>query len=255
LFCSKYRFTSTRIPMATIQPLKSLIVNARSKHTATVIFIHGLGDSGYGWKPVADMFQKDPAMSHIKWVLPHAPTRPVTANMGIEMPSWFDVLAFGLNATEDEKGMCETVVSINNLISTELSTTDIDASRIIVGGFSQGGAMSLLVGLTGERKLGGVTVLSGWLPLNSKFKTMASQHAPQTPLFWGHGTSDPLVLHTLATDSVEFLTSKIGFRKSTPGSTTGLDFRSYQGMAHSSCPTELDDLSVWIKRVVPKDSE
>jgi lysophospholipase I len=88
-------------------------------------------------------------------------------------PHRFDILAFGFNATEDEKGMRETVVSINNLISTELSTTDIDAGRIIVGGFSQGGAMSLLVGLTGERKLGGVTVLSGWLPLKGKFKTVS----------------------------------------------------------------------------------
>jgi len=239
--------------MASISPLP-LILNARSKHTATVIFIHGLGDTGYGWKPVADMFQQDPAMSHIKWVLPHAPTRPVTANMGIEMPSWFDIKSFGFDGPEDENGMLETVSSINSIISTELSSTNLDTSRIVLGGFSQGGAMSLLAGLSSERKLGGVAVLSGWLPLKRKFKAMSAPHAPQTPLFWGHGKSDPLVLYKFGTESVEFLTSKIGFTPTT-GSTTGLDFRTYEGMGHSSCQTELDDLKAWIKRVVPKDSE
>jgi len=240
--------------MASLQPLKSLIVNPKSRHSATVIFVHGLGDSGHGWKPVADMFQSDPAMSHIKWVLPHAPTKPVTANMGMEMPSWFDILSFGFNAAEDEKGMLETVSSLNALISTELSTTDIDASHIVLGGFSQGGAMSLLTGLTNERKLGGVAVLSGWLPLKEKFKAMASPRASQIPVFWGHGTADPLVMYNLGTESVEFLTKTIGFVQ-TSGSTTGLDFRSYEGMAHSSCPKELNDLSEWIKRVIPKGSE
>lgn len=234
--------------------LKSLILNARSKHTATVIFIHGLGDTGHGWKPVADMFQQDPAMSHIKWVLPHAPIRPVTANMGIEMPSWFDILSFGFNTPEDEKGMLETVSSINTLISNEVSSTDLDASRIILGGFSQGGAMSLLAGLTNERKLGGVAVLSGWLPLKDSFKTMCAPHASQIPLFWGHGTSDPLVLYKFGTNSVETLTSKVGFTRTT-GLATGLDFRSYEGMAHTSCQVELNDLSAWIKRVVPKGPE
>jgi len=240
--------------MASIQPLRSLIVNPTSKHTATVIFIHGLGDSGNGWKPVADIFQRDPAMSHIKWVLPHAPERPVTANMGISMPSWFDIISFGFESREDEKGMIETMSSINALISAELSSTDIDASRIVLGGFSQGAAMSLLTGLTSERKLAGVVALSGWLPLKSKFQAMTTPHTTQTPVFWGHGTSDPLVLYRFGTESREFLTSKIGF-KLTTGLTAGLDFRSYQGMAHSTCQTELDDLRAWLKRIIPQDSE
>jgi len=252
-FCFQYRFTTRRL-MVPMQPLKSLVVNACSKHTATVIFIHGLGDTGYGWKPVADMFQKDSAMSHIRWVLPHAPTRSVTANMGIEMPSWFDILSFGFESPEDEEGMIKTVSSINTLISDELSSAGFDAGRIILGGFSQGGAMSLLAGLTSETKLGGVAVLSGWLPLKEKFETLTAPHASQIPLFWGHGTSDPLVLHKFGTESVDNLISKVGFSRST-GVATGLDFRTYEGMAHTTCPTELKDLSDWIKRVVPKSSD
>jgi predicted esterase len=83
---------------------------------------------------------------------------------------------------------------------------------------------------------------------------MITPHATQTPVFWGHGTSDPLVRYNLGTESREFLTGTIGF-KLTTNSTTGLEFRSYEGMAHSSCQTELDDLSAWLKRVIPKGSE
>lgn len=86
--------------------------------------------------------------------------------------SRFDILSFGFDAPEDEKGMMETMSSINALISTELSSTDIDASRIVLGGFSQGAAMSVLTGLTSERKLAGVVALSGWLPLKSKFQAV-----------------------------------------------------------------------------------
>jgi len=240
--------------MASLRSLASVIVDPLSKHTATVIFIHGLGDTGFGWEPVAKMFQIDPALSHIKWVLPHAPTRPVTANMGTQMPSWFDIISFSFDSAEDEKGMLETMSSINSLISTELSSTDLDPSRIILGGFSQGGSISLLAGLTSERKLGGVAVLSGWLPLRNKFKQMAAPHASQIPLFWGHGIADPLVLYDLGTESVKFLTKQIGFTP-TSGSTTGLDFRSYKDLGHSTCRTELDDLSEWIKRIVPKGPE
>ncbi|KZP03945.1 Phospholipase/carboxylesterase [Athelia psychrophila] len=235
--------------MNVIQPLKTLIVKPISKHTATVIFVHGLGDSGHGWQPVAEILQRDPALSHIKWVLPHANQQPVTANGGMKMPSWFDIYSFDFDSDEDEAGMLKTSASINALISEEVNG-DIDANRVILGGFSQGGAMSLLSGLTSERKLGGVAVLSGWLPLKNKFKAMAVSHAAQTPLFWGHGTSDPLVKFKLGTDSVEFLKSQLGFKQS-DNSAAGLDFHSYAGMAHSSCQEELNDLSAWLKRVAP----
>lgn len=83
---------------------------------------------------------------------------------------------------------------------------------------------------------------------------MTTPHALKIPVFWGHGTSDPLVTYKIGTDSVEFLTKTVGLAQ-TSGSTTGLEFRSYEGMAHSSCPKELEDLSAWIKRVIPKGTE
>ncbi|KAF7981751.1 hypothetical protein HWV62_32375 [Athelia sp. TMB] len=195
------------------------------------------------------MLQRDPALHHVKWVLPHATPQRVTANGGMKMPSWFDIYSFDFDSDEDEPGMLKTSASLNSLITDEVNG-GLDASRVVLGGFSQGGAMSLLGGLTNERKLGGVAVLSGWLPLKNKFESMAASHAAQTPLFWGHGTSDPLVLYKFGTESVEFLTSQLGFKQS-KDTATGLDFRSYAGMAHSSCQEELNDLAGWLKRVLP----
>ncbi|KDQ64133.1 hypothetical protein JAAARDRAFT_27753 [Jaapia argillacea MUCL 33604] len=236
---------------AAIQPLKFLTVSPRSKHTATVIFVHGLGDTGHGWKPVADMFRTDPGLSHVKWVLPHSPTRAVTANMGMEMPSWFDILSFGFDSPDDEQGMLQSVHSLNSLISSEIDN-GIEASNIVLGGFSQGGAMSLLTGLTTERKLAGLVIMSGWLPLKNKFKSMTSAHANTVPIFWGHGTEDPLVKYQFALSSVQFLKSQIKVPEADGTSIRGLSFNSYPGVGHSTNQKELDDLREWLKKALPQ---
>ncbi|EAU84403.1 lysophospholipase I [Coprinopsis cinerea okayama7 len=238
--------------MAAVRPaLRRITLPALSQHTATVIFVHGLGDTGHGWEPVATMFRTDPQFAHIKWILPHSPIRPVTANMGIEMPSWFDIYSFGFNTDEDEKGMLESVSDINALIAEEVNS-GLDPSRIILGGFSQGGTMSLLTGLTSERKLGGLVVLSGWLPLRNKFKTMASRHAPSIPIFWGQGSDDTLVQPKFASDSAEFVKKEIGTPvASSQTSPNGLAFKMYRGLAHSANDEELADLKAWIKNVLP----
>ncbi|EJD01534.1 Phospholipase/carboxylesterase [Fomitiporia mediterranea MF3/22] len=237
--------------MAAIQKLEHLVVKAASKHTATVIFVHGLGDTGEGWEPVAKMLSKDEGLKHVKWVLPHAPIKPVTANMGMSMPSWFDIYDFGFNAREDEKGMLETTVSLNALITDEVDN-GIPASRVVLGGFSQGGAMSLLTGLTSERKLTGIAVLSGWLPLRSKFVSMMSDHAKKLPIFWGHGTNDPLVRPEIANASRQFLEDQMGIKGASKEDPTGLEFHPYPGLEHSAAPEEIGDLGSWLKRVVPQ---
>ncbi|KAI0940286.1 hypothetical protein AcV5_001435 [Taiwanofungus camphoratus] len=238
--------------MAALQPLKFLTVNPRSKHTATIIFVHGLGDSGHGWKPVADVYARDNAMSHIKWILPHAHMSPVTANMGMEMPSWFDIFDFDFGGQEDEAGMLRTAHALNQLISAEIDA-GIPANRVVLGGFSQGGAMSLLTGLTTERKLGGLVVLSGWLPLATKFKAMASPHIKSLPIFWGHGKRDPLVKYPLGVRSVEFLKSQLGVLPAASDSPQagGICFNSYDGLPHSTNNEELRDLLAWLKKVLP----
>jgi len=242
--------------MAALQPLKFASVAARAKHTATVIFVHGLGDTGHGWAPVAEMFSHDPALSHVKWILPHAPIMSVTANMGMRMPSWFDIVSFDFK-DEDEPGILKTSHSLNQLISAEVDA-GIPADRIVLGGFSQGGAMSLLTGLTTERKLGGVAVLSGWLPLKDKFKAMVSDHIKSIPIFWGHGQDDPLVRYTWGSQSVDFLTSHLKITRfglpEPSARTPGVAFHSYPGVEHSTNEEELGDLRSWIAKVIPQDS-
>jgi len=231
--------------------LKCLTIPAITKHTATVIFIHGLGDTGGGWEFFASLTRQDPALRHIKWILPHAPVKPVTANGGMPIPAWFDILSFDLD-TDDEPGMLETVNKIDNLISTEVAA-GINPGRIVLGGFSMGGAMTLLTGLTVKEKLGGLMVLSGWLPMRTKLESMLSSHAKSVPIFWGHGEADPLVRFVWGTRSKEFLTSsRIGIPEAKPPfEEKGLSFNSYPGLQHSASDKELDDATRWLKKIVP----
>ncbi|KAI0320282.1 Phospholipase/carboxylesterase [Amylostereum chailletii] len=242
--------------MTTIEPLRTLIIGPSTKHSATVILMHGLGDSGHGWYPFVDQFKEDQSLSHINWILPHAPTLPVTANMGMRMPAWFDVEDFGFKAREDEAGMMKTVYSIGRLLTEEIDA-GIPAGRIVIAGFSQGGAMTVLTGLTTERPVAGLAVMSGWAPLHDKLKAMCTDHARRLPIFWGHGKSDPLVKYQLGAESVEFLKNELGIRGAPSDATDaaslrGLSFHSYPNLGHSTNQKELDDLRGWLKKVLPK---
>ncbi|KAF8214071.1 Phospholipase/Carboxylesterase-domain-containing protein [Mycena galopus ATCC 62051] len=256
-----YFLARPEIPMTAIAPLKFITVPALSKHTATVIFVHGLGDSGNGWKPVADMFKE---LSHVKWVLPHAPQIPVTASGGMQMPAWFDLLSFDFAVTEDktgklttvledQTGMLKTVHSLNKLITAEVDA-GIPANRIVLGGFSQGGAMSVLTGLTTERKLAGLALLSCWLPLREKIKSMVSEHAASIPIFWAQGDVDPLVKPKVARMSADLVIKEIGTPVST-GELKGLLYKTYEGVDHSTNQAELEDLKAWLKKALPPNSE
>ncbi|KAF8240804.1 alpha/beta-hydrolase [Tricholoma matsutake] len=170
----------------------------------------------------------------------------------MRMPAWFDInfIPLSQSAFDDEPGILKSVEQINQLISTEVES-GIPSSRIVLGGFSQGGAMSLVTGLTGERKLAGLLVLSGWLPLRNKIKTMTS-HAPSIPIFMGHGSADPVVDPHVAQVSAEFLTSSLGIPRSTSISECkGLIYNVYPRMGHSTVPKELDDVTQWIKQALP----
>ncbi|KAH7926769.1 Phospholipase/carboxylesterase [Leucogyrophana mollusca] len=247
--------------MAALSPLKFLTVAPTAKHTATVIFMHGLGDSGYGWKPVADMFSPD--LRHVKWILPHAPSQPVTANMGMEMPSWFDIYSFDFDASEDSKGMFQSMRSIDTLIKAEVDA-GIPPSRIVLGGFSQGSALTLITSLLGTKaredwggeswNLGGAVILSGWLPLKARFKELAGTNIANIPIFWGHGTQDPIVQYRFGRDSVGYLRAELGVRDaSKTGTPIGLNFQTYAGMEHTTCPQELRDLKEFLRRTLPQD--
>ncbi|KAJ7048147.1 Phospholipase/carboxylesterase/thioesterase [Mycena amicta] len=234
-----------------------LNVPATSKHSATIILVHGLGDSGYGLQPLAKQLQAA-GLQHCKFILPHAPTRAITANSGRRMPAWFDVRSFTPPGADDEAQMLESLASLEEIFTNQVES-GIEPHRVIIGGFSQGGTMALLMGMISQCRVHGVVVLSGRLPLKnadggySRLKELASPHAASVPIFWGHGKADPLLTYNLAVTSVDYLTSVIGV----PTSTTkdefqGLTFKSYDGMGHSTCPQEISDLSAWLQNALPR---
>ncbi|CAO3629971.1 unnamed protein product [Cunninghamella echinulata] len=210
-------------------PLTSLIVNSRSKHTATVVFLHGLGDSGAGWSFLAEELSN--IFPNIKWVLPNAPSRPITLNAGFKMPGWFDITGLDKSSLNDEMKK-----EFNQIIRQEVEN-GIPSERIIVGGFSQGGVMSLLTGLTSEYKFGGVIGCSCWLALAEKMKTMGSEANKKTPVLMCHGTVDNVVQYQFGKESSEAL-KNYGY---------DVTFKSYPGLAHSASPQELRDISDFIK--------
>lgn len=159
-----------------------LVLAPSAKHTATVIFLHvrirhlvfpiaharqGLGQSASDWLPVVDTIKY--TLPHVKWVLPNAPQRRVTVSLDEVRPAWFNIFSFDCgDAREDRQGLADSVRTIDGHVQDEIDG-GIPAERIVVCGFSQGGATSLVVGLTrfgSEWKLGGVATLGSWLPMN-----------------------------------------------------------------------------------------
>jgi len=139
-------------------------VPSKDKATASLIFLHGLGDTGHGW---AEQF-KDFSMKDVRCVCPNAGMNPVTLNMGMMMPSWFDIKSLDPSGPEDEAGVIAASKILKDLINKEISE-GIPAERIIIGGFSQGGAVALYTAFSTNVKIGGVLALSTWLPLNKQF--------------------------------------------------------------------------------------
>ncbi|KAG9311876.1 Phospholipase/Carboxylesterase-domain-containing protein [Chiua virens] len=252
--------------MAAARVLPTSVVIPTKKHSATVIFLHGLGDTGLGWRPAVEMIKSE--LPHVKWLLPTAPTRSITANMGMQMPGWFDILSFDFQKKnppppQDRDGLLESARTIDKYIQDEIDA-GIPAERIVIGGFSQGGAVSLLAGLTdrgnGGWKLGGVVSLSSWIPLQEEFVKTASPHLRDTPVLMCHGTADPLVPFKLGRRSSEILNS-LGLPVLGDSALTdegklpspGLIFRSYDGLEHSACTQTILDLRQFMKRVLVDD--
>ena len=179
--------------------------------------------------------------SHIKFVLPTASVKPVTINMGMRCTSWYDIKSLSTLSREDFKGLDESTERITRLIEEEIKS-GIDSTRIILGGFSQGGAVSMHVGYHYAGTLGGVMALSGYLPLTNYDQMFeVNEKARATPLLVCHSTGDDVVKFEWRKGSYEALT-KAGVKG---------ELKSYQGMAHSSCPQEMRDVAAFIATHLP----
>ncbi len=206
---------------------------------ASVIILHGLGASGDDFAPVCEQMDLRP-VGAVRYVLPHAPMRPVTINNGFVMPAWYDILALGGPAREDEAGLRASQAIVESLIAREVER-GVAPSRIVVGGFSQGCAMALLTGLRHRDKLAGIVGLSGYLPLAEQTASERSDANRDTPIFLAHGRFDPMIALPRALASRDALIA------------LGCDVRWHEyPMQHSVCLPEIEDLQRFLLQTLAR---
>lgn len=183
--------------MSSHSEIRASISKPRGRHTATLFFLHGLGDVASGWfsELVHGAQQALPAtlVGGLKIVCPQAPTRPITLNMGMKMPGWYDITSLSSRVADPCEGIDDSRKVLLSLIEAEINIHGIPPSRIIVGGFSQGAALSLYTGFQYPSQLGGIVALSGYLPKPEYLLKNLAPEAMSTPLFMGHGTADQIV--------------------------------------------------------------
>jgi phospholipase/carboxylesterase len=218
-------------------PLEVIEAQTGDKPVATLIIMHGLGADGRDFVPIAEQLDLS-SVGAVRFLFPAAPRIPVTINRGYVMPAWYDILGADLVQREDEAGLRRSQLEIEGLIENEKSR-GMPASRIVVGGFSQGCAMALMVGLRHAEPLAGIVGLSGYLPLAAKAAAERSNASQATPIFLVHGRHDDVIALPRAQASRDALQS-LGYT---------VDWHEYP-MAHSVCPQEIDDLGQWLRRVL-----
>jgi phospholipase/carboxylesterase len=218
-------------------PLEAIEFETGPNPTASIIVLHGLGADGHDFVPIAEELRLD-AVGPVRFVFPHAPVRPVTINGGMAMRAWYDLLQADLVRREDEAGLRASRLDIDDLIAAERQR-GVPASRIVLMGFSQGCAMTLLTGLRHPERLAGLVGLSGYLPLADTSAAERSAASVALPIFLAHGRGDtviPLARATAARDSLQTLGCVV-------------EWREYP-MAHSVCPQEVADLNRWLLKVL-----
>ena len=211
-----------------------IVVEPRDGSVATsaCIMLHGLGDTGRGWAGAATQIAT-PRHEKVRWIFPTAKTVPVTLNGGMRMTAWFDLNALDESSIVDDRGMIEESARYVDALVREQMEKGIPSEKIIVAGFSQGGAIALTASLRSEVKLGGCMALSTYLPLRGDYPEKFGPHARGLKILQGHGTHDMVLQYTYGQKSYELLKEK------------GIDveFKTYAGMAHSACAEEFDDIA------------
>lgn len=204
---------------------------------ATIIVLHGLGADGSDFVPAAEALDLS-AVGAVRFVFPHAPVRPVTVNGGYRMRAWYDILAADLQRREDEAGLRESQAAIAALIDRERER-GIAANRIVLAGFSQGCAMTLMTGLRHPERLAGLAGMSGYLPLAASTAAEVSEANRDVPIFLAHGTEDSIVVPQRGRASRDALLA-LGHQ---------VEWHEYP-MEHSVCPEEIGHLNAWLLRVL-----
>ncbi len=204
---------------------------------ATIIILHGLGADGTDFVPVAEQLDLRP-IGDVRYVFPNAPEIPVTINGGYVMPAWYDILGTEMQGVQDEAGLRAALAQLEELLAAE-KARGMPSNRIVLAGFSQGCAMSLLTGLRHAEPLAGIVGMSGYLPLAEQTAAERSEANGNTPIFLAHGTEDGVVIPQRGMSSRDAL-QRLGY---------SVEWHEYP-MGHSVCMEEIVDLNAWLLRVL-----
>jgi phospholipase/carboxylesterase len=220
--------------------LEAIEIETAPNPAAAVIWLHGLGADGNDFAPIVPELRLAGAPA-IRFVFPHAPTMPVTINNGHVMRAWYDVSFGDLEGTTrraDEAGVRASQARVGQLIEREMAR-GIAARQIVVAGFSQGGAIALQTGLRFPQRVAGIMALSTYLPLADRLEAEAAAANRDVPIFYAHGTHDPVIPLAMATASNEKLIAA-GY---------AVEWHEYP-MQHSVCGEEVAAVSAWLTRVL-----
>ena len=218
--------------MANAAPLERVEVVTGTDPVGTVIWLHGLGADGHDFEPIVPELRLGVSL---RFLFPHAPHQPVTINGGMVMPSWYDILELSIDRHVDAAGMERSRLAVEAMIAAERAR-GVPASRIVVAGFSQGGAMALDVGLRHTERLAGVLCLSAYLARPDALEAVAANRP--TPFLLCHGTHDMVVPPFLGQRSAEALR----------GAGLAVDWRTYPA-AHGLHGREVVDIGRWLEWV------
>lgn len=217
--------------------LDAIELQTRPDPDATVVVLHGLGADGYDFVPIVKELETL-GVPPARFVFPHGPTMPVTINGGYVMRAWYDILGTDLVRREDEAGLRSSQAAIEALLGREMAR-GIAPGRIVLAGFSQGGAVTLQVGLRQPEPLAGLVVLSSYLPLAAQAAAERHEGSRSVPIFMAHGTQDPVVPLARGTAARDQL-QQLGY---------AVEWHEYP-MPHSVCAEEVEAIAAFLRRVL-----
>src|ERR671910_1875156 len=222
------------MPYATHESAEHIVLEPATTADAAVIWLHGLGADGHDFVPIVEELRLPPSMA-VRFIFPHARPRPVTINNGFVMRAWYDITGMGSDREEDDAGIRESATVLNGYVQQE-NARGVESKRIVLAGFSQGGAIALQAALRYPERLGGVMALSTYLPLRDSVATEVSPANRDVPILMCHGLRDGMVPASLGKASRDLLVS-LGYQ---------VEWQSYP-MEHSVCMEEVLDISKWLQ--------
>jgi len=216
-----------------------LVVETGKDPVASIIWAHGLGADKHDFESIIPMLGL-PGTMPVRFIFPNAPIRPITVNGGMEMRGWYDIRSMSINEQEDAEGIKASARLLDGLVEQQLSD-GMPASRIVLAGFSQGGAIALYQGLRQPQLLAGIIALSSYLPLPNQLDPNVSKNITKLPVFIGHGNQDNVVPVELGIFTRDFLLDR----------GMNIQFKMYP-MGHSVSAAEITDIGVWLKNILHK---